>query len=586
MIPDSFIEDLKYASNLEQTIGSYITLKRAGTNTVGLCPFHSEKSPSFTVFTDSQSYYCFGCGKGGDVITFIREIENLSYVEAIRFLAERAGMTVPEDSENDFAAKRRVRILEMNREAARIFHEALKLPESEAARTYLAGRGLSGKTIRRFGVGYAPNSWDFLREKLRAKGFTQEDMLAGALCNTSQSGRTYDMFRDRIIFPIIDLRGNVIAFGGRLMQGSGPKYLNSSDTPVFKKSRNLFALNFAKSTGSDTLILGEGYMDVIAMHQAGFENAVATLGTSLTADQARLCAQYAKKVVIAYDSDNAGQNAAKRAINLFGETGISVSVLQIEGAKDPDEYIQKFGRDRFENILGKGKSAIHFEIDKLRGQYNLADSEGKVQFLSAFCSLIAEVQNDLSRGVYIGEMATELDVGRDSITSTVNNIRKRKFNDMKRREANNLSAYVQDNQDSKETQRRRGGDITLLAAEEQLITMLMRHPDYYSLVKGQLEPQGFEDTVLGKLYGVITERLEQGLPIELIHLSAALEPQEMAKLTQLMVKGNELAFVREQALEYIKAIKRKKESPNLQALSEMSREEYEKYLERLRADKK
>ena len=586
MIPDSFIEDLKYASSIEGTIGSYITLKRAGTNTVGLCPFHSEKSPSFTVFTESQSYYCFGCGKGGDVITFIREIENLSYVEAIRFLAERAGMTVPEDSENDFAAKRRVRILEMNREAARIYHECLKSPEGEAARAYLSGRGLSAKTIRRFGIGYAPQSWDFLREKLKAKGFSQEDMLAAALSNTSQNGKAYDMFRDRIMFPIIDLRGNVIAFGGRLMQGNGPKYLNSADTPVFKKSRNLFALNFAKSAGGDTLILGEGYMDVIAMHQAGFENAVATLGTSLTADQARLFAQYTKKVVIAYDSDAAGQNAAKRAINLFGETGISVSVLQIEGAKDPDEYIQKFGRERFEHLLGKGKSAIHFEIDKLRSQYNLTDSEGKVQFLGAFCALISEVQNDLSRGVYIGEMAAELGVERESITSTVNNIRKRKFNDMKRREAHNLSSYVQDNGDTKTASRRRNADITLLAAEEQLITMLMRHPDYYSIIKGQLDPQGFEDEMLGKLYKLLTERLENGLSTELIHLSSALEPQEMGKLTQLMVKGGEFVFVKEQALEYIKAIKRKKGSPNVQALSEMSREEYDRYINSLRADKK
>ena len=586
MIPDSFIDDLKYASGIEQTISSYITLKRAGTNTVGLCPFHSEKSPSFTVFPESQSYYCFGCGKGGDVITFIREIENLSYVEAIRFLAERAGMAVPEDSENDFVAKRRVRILEMNREAARIFHDCLNLPEGEAARAYLAGRGLSGKIIRRFGVGYAPPGWDFLREQLRKKGFSQEDMLAGALSSTSQNGRVYDMFRDRIIFPIIDLRGNVIAFGGRLMQGNGPKYLNSADTPVFKKSRNLFALNFAKSAGSDTLILGEGYMDVIAMHQAGFENAVATLGTSLTADQARLCAQYTKKVVIAYDSDAAGQNAAKRAINIFGETGISVSVLQIEGAKDPDEYIQKFGRERFEHLLGKGKSAIHFEIDKLRLQHNLADSEGKVQFLSAFCTLISEVQNDLARGVYIGEMAKELGVERDSMTSTVNNIRKRSYGEMKRRKAYNLSAYVQDNGDAKAVRSRRTADITLLAAEEQLITMLMRYPDYYDTVKGQLDPQGFEDKILGKLYGLLSERLGQGQSVELIHLSSGLEPQEMGKLTQLMVKGSELSFVKEQALEYIKAIKRKRQSPNVQELSEMSREEYDRYIASLRADKK
>lgn len=351
MIPQSFIEELRLNCDIESVISSYVQLRRRGRILTGLCPFHSEKTGSFTVYPESQSFYCFGCGAGGDVIGFIRRIENLDYVEAIRFLAGRAGMTVPDDAREDRTAMLKTKILEMNREAAHFYFEKLIAPEGKSALNYLLGRGLTPKTIKHFGLGYAPTGRNNLTDMLSKKGFKYEDMEAACLARRGKNGGYYDVFRDRVMFPIIDLRGNVIGFGGRKMEGDGPKYYNSPDTPVFKKTKNLFALNFAKKQKLDNLILCEGYMDVIAMHQAGFTQAVASLGTSLTADQCRLAASYTDEAVLAYDSDEAGQKATRRAINLLDEAGIRSRVLSIEGAKDPDEFIKKFGAARFKRLI-------------------------------------------------------------------------------------------------------------------------------------------------------------------------------------------------------------------------------------------
>ncbi len=390
MIPDSFIERLKDASDIEQVISSYVSLKRRGGRLMGLCPFHAEKTPSFTVFLDEPHYYCFGCGSGGDVITFIRNIEHLEYIEALRLLAERAGLTLPEDDFDDKSARQKVRVLEINRETARFFHSQLVSDKDRRALNYLTGRGLLVKTIKHFGLGYSPPGSDTLRKHLSEKGFSWEDMAAAGVVKRRDDGRFYDMFRGRVMFPIMDLRGNVVGFGGRAMDGGGPKYINSSDSPVFKKSRNLFALNFAKASKSDTLVLGEGYMDVIAMHQAGFTNAVATLGTSLTEEQSRLISQYAKRVIVAYDSDGAGQAAAKRAINLFAQLDVSVGVAELKGAKDPDEYIKTYGAAKFKLVLDSGKGALDFEITRLKQNRDLAQPEDAVAFLKDFCTLMAD----------------------------------------------------------------------------------------------------------------------------------------------------------------------------------------------------
>lgn len=586
MIPASFLEDLKYASDIEQVVSSYVRLKRRGRTLVGLCPFHSEKTPSFTVYPDSQSYYCFGCQNGGDVITFIRQVEHLEYIEALKFLCQRAGMTLPEDAGDDSAARQKTRILELNRAAARFFHDRLRSEEGRSALAYLTGRGLTGKTIRTFGLGYAPDSWDNLRDHLRAGGFSEAEMLAAAVVAKGRKGGVYDLFRGRVIFPIIDLRGNVVGFGGRLMgDGKGPKYLNSSDTPVFKKSRNLYALNFAKAAKTDMLILAEGYMDVIAIHQAGFPNAVATLGTSLTQEQARLISQYAKKVAIAYDSDGAGQNAARRALGLFSQTEVSVSVLEMTGAKDPDEFIRTFGPHRFENLLAEGKSALRFEIDKLRARYDLDDAEGRVAFLSAFCKLMATTGSDLQRDVYISEISQELDVSRQRLLDTVESIRKRGARAREREQAHNLRPYVQD----KAGQARgavRKEQLTGLVAEEKLIAMLMLHPDYYDEIRSKITAKDFCDEDHAAIWRALSARLEAGAAVQLIHLSEELSPGQMGKLTGLLTAGRELHFVRQQAGEYITAIHARKDEKTPDEVANMTAEQYRDYITSLAAKKK
>ena len=336
MIPQSFIEELKMHSDIESVVSSYVQLKRRGRILVGLCPFHSEKTGSFTVYPESQSFYCFGCGAGGDVIGFIRRIENLEYVEAIKLLAQRAGMTVPEDAAEDRTAMLKTRILEMNREAARFYYDRLIEPAGEPALRYLLGRGLLPKTIKHFGLGYAPAQWSALTDMLAKKGFKYEEMEAACLARKGRNGGYYDVFRDRVMFPIIDLRGNVIGFGGRKMTGDGPKYYNSPDTPVFKKTKNLFALNFAKKNGKlPYLILCEGYMDVISMHQAGFTQAVASLGTSLTSDQCRLAAAYTDEAILAYDSDEAGQKATAAPSVFLTKRAYTAACFQFPKQKTP-----------------------------------------------------------------------------------------------------------------------------------------------------------------------------------------------------------------------------------------------------------
>lgn len=586
MIPDSFIEELKYASDIERTISSYITLKRKGRNLSGLCPFHSEKTPSFTVYPDNQSYYCFGCGNGGDVITFIRQIESLEYVEALRFLAQKAGLTVPEDAGSNEAARLKARILELNREAARFFHTCLIGATGKTALQYLLDRGLDGKTIKKFGLGYAPDGWDGLRNHLRDKGYSQEEMLAATVVSKGRGDSCYDMFRARVMFPIIDLRGNVIGFGGRIMgDAKGPKYLNSADTAVFKKSRNLFALNFAKSTKADTLVLGEGYMDVIAMHQAGFDNAVATLGTSLTEEQARLISQYTKKVSIAYDSDVAGQAATKRAINLFQQTDVAVNVLEIKDAKDPDEYIKKFGATRFGNLVSSGKGAIHFEIDKLKAQFDLDDSQGKVAFLSSFCKLMASIQDELSRDVYIGEVARELEVGKDRLVAATEGLRKKKAQADRKKDAHNLRAYAQDNAGIRGSARNEA-NLAVLVAEEKLISMLIKNPDYYDSMRQKVLPEDFVHEDCRQIWTVLADRLHQNQPIEMIYLSAQLSPQLMAKLSKLETAARGIQFYPQQADEYIAVLKTQNTAKSAQEMTQMSPEQLQEYLLHKKGSKK
>ncbi|MEG0570990.1 MAG: DNA primase, partial [Oscillospiraceae bacterium] len=370
-IPSSFISQLVSNCDIEDIISSYVNVKHAGRNAKCICPFHSEKTPSLVVYNDTQSFFCFGCGAGGDVITFIMRIENLGYSEAVEFLARRAGMSVP-DGVDDQTSKLRSTVLEMNKEAARFFNSCLNSDVGKPGYDYFKKRNISDKIIKTYGLGYAPDSWDKLINHLKSKGYTTEQMYKAALVSKSvKSKNYYDSFRNRVMFPIIDLRGNVIAFGGRVLDDSKPKYLNTADTVAFKKSRNLFSLNLAKNEIKDKIILAEGYMDVITVYSAGFKNVVATLGTALTPEQARLISKYTNQVIIAYDSDNAGQAATQRAINLFSEVGITTKTLNMDGAKDPDEYIKKFGVKRFGLLIDGAENIIEYEFKKLASQCDL-----------------------------------------------------------------------------------------------------------------------------------------------------------------------------------------------------------------------
>ena len=437
MIPRETIDEVLLRNDIESVIGSYVSLKRAGSNLKGLCPFHSEKTPSFTVYPQDNSFYCFGCGVGGNAITFISRIEHLDYVDAIEHLAKRAGITVVNtdtrvQKEKTFDKKR---ILNMNTDAAKYYHAMLfsDTPEAKEALAYLTEkRRLSIATIKHFGLGFAPNSFDTFSRYMRAKGYTYDEMVAGFLCGKSEKGTYYDAFRNRVMFPIIDVTGGVIAFGGRVMDDSKPKYKNSSDTPVYKKSRQLFALNFARHTCADALILCEGYMDVIALHAAGITNAVATLGTAITSEQARVMSRYTKKVIISYDSDEAGQKAAARAIQLLSEVGLDVAILKVPGSKDPDEYIKTYGADKFREVINGSKTPFEYSLDNILSRYDVNLAQDKIKALKELTNIISEVYSAAERDVYINIVSKKLSVPVAAIEADINKSFSKKVHEAKK----------------------------------------------------------------------------------------------------------------------------------------------------------
>lgn len=533
MLPELFIQQLKQSCDMERIVSGYLPLKKKGRYLVGLCPFHSEKSPSFYVYPQNQSFYCFGCGAGGDVITFIRRIENLEYMEAVKLLADRCGLELPMDSDqSDARSMLKKRVLEINRESARFFHSCLMSEQGRQAYEYLISRGRDRKTIRHFGLGYAPAGWDGLLNHLRTKGFSDNDMLEANVVTKGKYG-PHDRFSNRVIFPIIDLRGNVVAFGGRALDDKGAKYLNSSDTPVFKKSKTLFALNFAKTSKRPGLILAEGYMDVIAIHQAGFDNAVATLGTALTEEQARLISQYAERVVLAYDSDGPGQAATKRAMNIFDEVGVKVSVLSMTGAKDPDEFIKKYGTERFAMLLDNSRNPVEFELSKLRTTYDTAQADGKVGYLKEACKLFAGIRNPVEREVYITQTANELEISPQAIKAQIENLDKRESYRQRKQQRADTNIYIGRMAAAKDDLQRRT-NLRYAMAEEGVLFCLMKNPDSYPQVSNRVSEQDFVTDINRQLYLALSQRLEQGQTVEMIDLSSQLSPELMGRISAIM----------------------------------------------------
>ena len=560
-LPDEFIYQLKLANPIDTTMGRYVHLIRSGSNYKCLCPFHSEKTPSCTVYTGTQSFYCFGCGAGGDVITFTKQIENLDTYEAIKLLAERGGLEMPENDLNKDGAKLKLRILEMNREAANFFYRNLLQGQDKRGLQYAVQRGLTPKAIKKYAIGYAPAAWDGLMKHLEGLGFTREEMLSAGLIRQNARG-CFDFFRERVMFPIIDLRGNVIAFGGRLIEGEGPKYLNSGDTPVFKKSRNLFSLNFAKNANVKQLILAEGYMDVIAINQAGFEQVVATLGTALTAEQARIMAQYATEVVLCYDSDSAGQNATHRAINLLSEAGLHTRILKVQDAKDPDEYIRKFGATRFKLLLDNSGGAINFELARCREGLDLATEQGKIDFLRRPVQVLAGIRNEMEREVYLSRIAKEEEISLDILHSQVKAQLRKSYYTEKKQNWNAMMAKSsfrdELNPEAPKYQRE-------AKAEEQILAYLFLHPDLLPEVEKRLKPEHFFTSLHRKIYEIFCERMPETDTFSVSMFRDACSDAEMGRITGIMAHNAEVALTADTLNDCIRLLLQAKEHEKINA---------------------
>ena len=565
-IPAQFIDELMARCDIADVVADYVPLTRKGGSLWGCCPFHSERTPSFHVVPERQMYKCFGCGKGGGVINFIMEIENLSYPDAVRFLAKRAGLEVPEERGDGGFRKRRERLLALNKEAARYFHSVLHSPAGRAGVDYLFGkRRLSKATVTRFGLGMAPDGWDKLITEMKSKGYEKSELLEAGLVVLSKEGRVYDRFRNRVMFPIIDLRGDVIGFGGRVLDDSTPKYLNSPDTPIFNKGRNLFALNIAKKNRLGRIILTEGYMDTLSLHQAGFDCAVASLGTALTGDHAQLLARYTKEVVIAYDGDGAGVSAAQRAIGLLEKTGMKVRVLRMKGAKDPDEFIGKYGAEAFAKLLDQSENHIEYRIDQVKGKYDLTDDAQRVEFLKEAVPILAQLPSPAEREIYGARCAELAGVSAEVVTQEVKRERSRlSWKAKKQKERRDLTPTVQLQPKERAL---RYDNIRSARAEEGVLRLVVLDPELFGSA-AVLEPEHFSAPLLGKVFGLLRARWTSGLSVSLAALAGELEPAEMSHLSGVLTQPESLQNGARAMRDYIEIIETEAEKRRLAGESE------------------
>lgn len=585
--PDSFLQELKLRSDITEIASSYVNLKRHGRNMVGLCPFHGEKTPSFNIYTENGSFYCFGCGAGGDVITFIMKIENLDYVEAVKFLAQRAGMEMPENTYDDSLSKLRMRIYEANREAARFFHATLLSQRGQSGLNYLRGRALSDRTIRHFGLGFADDDWNSLCNHLKNKGFSEYEIYSANLAFKRKNGNgIYDRFVNRVMFPIIDLRGNVIAFGGRIMTDEKPKYLNTSDTPVFKKSENLFSLNNAKSSGTRTLILCEGYMDVIALNQAGFTNAVATLGTALTNEQAVLMKRYADEVIICYDADGAGQKATARAIDILRNAGLPIKILTVPSGKDPDEFIRSKGENgpaAFKLLIEKCGNDIEYRLMKLRENYNLNTTDGKVAFLNEAVKIVATIESPIERDVFASKLCAELEIDKNAFNDQIAKIKRRGRRENIKKETRQIQYELNGQNDkiNKEHYKKPRSS----SAEEALLVYLINNPDYANSISERVTPDKFSNSLIKRYYEYVLSKIKSGYE-PLTSVSSDFNSDEVSYLYKLISTTIPAASTREAVEEYIKVINEESSKLTSDKLADMSADDINDYIMKMKQNKK
>ena len=584
-LSDEFISEIKYRNDLGELAASYMQLKRRGRNLVGLCPFHGEKTPSFNIYTENGSFYCFGCGTGGDIITFVMKIENLDYMEAVKFLAERAGMTMPEDDYDDSMGKLRTRIYEANREAARFFYGKLMSKEGAEGLRYLRNRGLADSTIRHFGLGFAPDERFSLGNHLRSRGFSEAEMIAANLVFKSRSGNSVlDRFYNRVMFPIIDVRGNVIAFGGRIMSDQKPKYLNTSDTPVFNKSANLFSLNNAKNSKSDSLILCEGYMDVISLNQAGFTNAVATLGTALTSDQASLMKRYCKEVILCYDADEAGQKATARAINILRGVGLPVRVISIPDGKDPDEFIRRHGdkgHAAFQNVLDSSGNDMDYRLQKLKTNFDMDSPQGKLDYLNEGVKLLCELDNPMERELYASKLSDDTGVSRDSILEQVKIGLRRKEKSRDKQRFSKMQRDLSGRDDKVNPQR--ADNLRVTTAEENLITYLVKNPDKLTYIHEKVSPDDFSTDFNRKLYAYFSDKILKNQD-PMTTVTADFSSQESSKIFYIVNARENFANTPQALDEYISIILKEKAKPSESEIKNSSSDEFADFFSRLKND--
>ncbi len=544
-IPQNIIEDIKYRNPIEDVVTQYVTLSKAGSNLKGLCPFHSEKTPSFTVYPASSSFYCYGCGAGGDTVSFIMKAENLDYPSAVEFLAKRAGITIPQANDEPYYKKgvSRSRVLEMNVCAARFFRNMLFDERVGApARAYLANRRLELPIIKRFGIGFAPDSFNLLRDHLKLHGFTEEEMIEASLCRKSEkTNGAYDFFRNRVMFPLIDTAGNIVAFGGRSLEEKPmQKYMNSTDTPAFNKRKTLFAMNFAKNNCSDGLILVEGNVDVVTMHQAGFENTVATLGTSITEDHARAIRKYTDRVIIAYDGDEAGQRATEKAVGKLDEVGVECRVIKLEGAKDPDEYIVKYGKEAFRELIDRSGSKFDFLIGKVSSKYDLNNEEDKVKAAKELAAASSELASSVEKDIFNAKVCERLGINKTSFESDVASLVRRKNAREKKKRRDDLlrdSSGISDRVNRDFAKHPRAAKL-----EETVLGIMLCCPEYIEKVRksGSLSEDDFVTEFGKRLFGAMMGTGE-GETFDFTRLNESMSQDEVSRAQKLFVERSHLS---------------------------------------------
>nr|WP_280842584.1 DNA primase [Flavonifractor sp. AGMB03687] len=560
-IPEQFIDDLVSRSDIADVVSSYVSLNKKGNNLWGLCPFHNEKTPSFSVSPDKQIYHCFGCGKGGGVISFIMEIENLPFVDAVKLLAKRAGLEVPESGENEAYRKKRTRLLELSRDAARFYHDYLTSPGGQRVRDYIAQRQISPRTATRFGLGAAPDQWDALTKAMTAKGYTKMDLIDAGLAVAGKNGGIYDKFRSRLMLPVIDVRGEVVGFTSRLLPGEeGAKYLNTPETVLFKKGRLIYALNFAKNTKRPNLVLVEGNIDVITLHQAGFDNVVATMGTALTEEHARILARYTKELVLCYDNDAAGKQSTDRVLNILKNANLTVRVLQLPNAfdaegkpikQDPDDFVKRFGPAAFEKCLNGSAGQNDYRLDSLQSKHDLSTEEGRLAYLKDAVATVAALQSPIEREIYGNKAAAAGGISAAAMAQEVARYRKDKAWRAKKLQAKkDLTPAAQLQPKAREL---RYENIRSARAEEGVIRLLLLDPDLLDQT-ASLGPDQFSSPLLAKLYVLLKQRHSQGLSLQLGALSGVLTPEEMSHISGILEQPESRSNSSQALRDYIEII--------------------------------